>query len=68
MNINDPMNLKLGLFQVHLHDIYLQHTFSATLCGFLIRAQGQKATPLWEMALLNSPLLWGERVCVGIHT
>lgn len=39
-------------------------TSSANLRGFLLTAQGQSATPLWEMALLISPLLWGVRVFV----
>lgn len=40
-----------------------KHTASVTLRGFLFIAQGHTATPLWEMALLTSPLLYGERVC-----
>lgn len=37
-------------------------TSSANLRGFLLTAHGQSATPLWEMALLIMPLLWGVRV------
>lgn len=38
-------------------------TCLANFWGFLLIAQGQRATPLWEMALLINPLLWGVRVC-----
>lgn len=40
------------------------NTSSAILRGFLYSAQGQRAEPLWEMALFIRPLLWGERICV----
>lgn len=39
-------------------------TSSANLRGFLLIAHGQSATPLWEMALLIIPLLWGVSVFV----
>lgn len=39
-------------------------TSSASLRGFLLIPHGQSATPLWEMALLIIPLLWGVMVFV----
>lgn len=42
-------------------------TLSGMVRGSSLTAQGLKASPLWEMALFTRPLLWGERVCVGIH-
>lgn len=38
-------------------------TFLAQKRGFSWMAQGHRPTPLWLMALLMRPLLWGERVC-----
>ena len=42
-------------------------TFSATWRGFLLIAQGHRAEPLWEMARLMSPLLWGLIICIHKH-
>lgn len=33
------------------------HTWAAVLCGFLFSAHGQRAAPLWAMALFTRPLL-----------
>ena len=38
-------------------------TSSANSLGFLTMAQGQRATPLWEMPLRMSPLFLGEMSC-----
>lgn len=46
----------------------IKRTSSADFRGFLLTAQGQRATPLCEIALRIRPLFLGERICAGWET